>query len=686
MPSVTPLSQTPHYYSVSLPRSATNSYFGNASASRLLANERRARKISVSHADIALLSDQNAELLQKLEKLESESTHADQSGRRVLKRLEKEIQDLREELEKAQAKSEELEEKAKAGFGLGAEKAVEEVWRKKMAREAKFRAMRNKYGSDYANDEDEEPEVRDFAPGGALSVGPDFSFSPSAKRPAPELPTSPDISELATVDNEEEWESSSSPRIPTETPSVPKQEYALISQLLLKIRELEEANVHIMQNQVDTASKLQAMQRETENMSKVYECLGDQPGVEWELVMDGDVETSKPKKSPGDNTIRFKSLRRTLEGDLSKMMSNFPGDKDTFGNGVEGSNQDDPALLNIAGAHKTRKSVVGLFNTPTAEADIKIGDKPPMHKSSGLPVPFPSLAYEDERRVSWSMNNGGVASPALSSLSLTTPQSQCLPEMPPFTSRTLESELGSELSGDWGINADNHHLRTSSLYNLSHLSVPPSPSPMPANRLLFPSTEDEPAGLGTPVNSALQLSVEPPLPQQPHDEKEASSFWQGKQSARYRRMSQTVRSRTNRWVDGRFKDTLLGEVTAANPSVEETENIAQASSLIPKRLAGALDAVMETFTGRAASDKGSVTQSPRTPLADQTKAVELHVDHAVGGSGKKEKPVAITFVLELWLWFQFGIIILVFLWAMAKRGPKSVLGEVDKRRVLSPRP
>jgi hypothetical protein len=56
-----------------------------------------------------------------------------------------------------------------------------------------------------------------------------------------------------------------------------------------------------------------------------------------------------------------------------------------------------------------------------------------------------------------------------------------------------------------------------------------------------------------------------------------------------------------------------------------------------------------------------VTQSPRTPRADHTKAVELHVDHVVGGSGKKEKPVAITFVLELWLWLQFGIIILVFL-------------------------
>ena len=36
------------------------------------------------------------------------------------------------------------------------------------------------------------------------------------------------------------------------------------------------------------------------------------------------------------------------------------------------------------------------------------------------------------------------------------------------------------------------------------------------------------------------------------------------------------------------------------------------------------------------------------------------------------------FVLELWLWLQFGIIILVFSWAMAKREPRSVL-RVDQR-------
>src|SRR5258708_3075952 len=47
----------------------------------------RTRRISVSPSDLALLADQNAELLQKLENLESESTQADLAGRRRLGKL-----------------------------------------------------------------------------------------------------------------------------------------------------------------------------------------------------------------------------------------------------------------------------------------------------------------------------------------------------------------------------------------------------------------------------------------------------------------------------------------------------------------------------------------------------------------------------------------------------------------------
>ena len=37
-------------------------------------------------------------------------------------------------------------------------------------------------------------------------------------------------------------------------------------------------------------------------------------------------------------------------------------------------------------------------------------------------------------------------------------------------------------------------------------------------------------------------------------------------------------------------------------------------------------------------------------------------------------------LLEVWLWLQFAVVIMVFLWAMARRGPKSVLEDAERRR------
>jgi len=88
--------------------------------------------------------------------------------------LEKEISALRDELEKTQAKSEELEEKAKAGFAWDSEKVVQEVLRKKMEREERFKAMRN-LGQGLPSESDGDSEIRDFAP--------ESSFYPSGDTP-----------------------------------------------------------------------------------------------------------------------------------------------------------------------------------------------------------------------------------------------------------------------------------------------------------------------------------------------------------------------------------------------------------------------------------------------------------------------------------------------------------------------
>ena len=62
----------------------------------------------------------------------------------------------------------------------------------------------------------------------------------------------------------------------------------------------------------------------------------------------------------------------------------------------------------------------------------------------------------------------------------------------------------------------------------------------------------------------------------------------------------------------------------------------------------------------------------------RTPDVELRA--APGQVGARQAPGFVGFVLEVWLWLQFAIVVVVFLWAMAKRGPKNVIEEAERRR------
>ena len=211
-PSPEPPSRASSRYSISLSRPVSEY---DASP---LTYKSQARKISFSTLEISHLADQNAELLEKLERVETEAVQADQTGRRELKRWEKEILSLREELEKTQAKSEELEEKTKAGFAWDTEKVVQEVWKKKEEREAKFRAMRNvSQGSAVHTERDYQ--VRNFAPEGS---GSGMSTSIASHLPL--------------------RHPSGVPFSHTQPSPGTHPEYSLIAQLLQKIKELEQTN------------------------------------------------------------------------------------------------------------------------------------------------------------------------------------------------------------------------------------------------------------------------------------------------------------------------------------------------------------------------------------------------------------------------------------------------------------
>ena len=90
----------------------------------------------------------------------------------------------------------------------------------------------------------------------------------------------------------------------------------------------------------------------------------------------------------------------------------------------------------------------------------------------------------------------------------------------------------------------------------------------------------------------------------------------------------------------------------------------------------------ETFdvVVRQLSFKGEVAEEEEEPPLepDNRVAIVENTNTAVALPPRKEGFVG--FILEVWLWLQFAIVVVVFLWAMARRGPKSVLKEAEKRK------
>ncbi|KAJ7498541.1 hypothetical protein FB451DRAFT_1072255 [Mycena latifolia] len=579
---------------------AADASFDSTSSPRVYL-KRHSRRISVSPADISLLSDQNAELLLKLENLEAEALSADNSGRRALRQLEKEIQLLRDELEKTQARSEQLEKTVQ----VGTEQIVEEMWKKKKEREAKFRAMRNNSRPGAGGAVVVESEIRDFAPPGLFSKA---SLSPS---PSTEFTSSP---------SDQQLDASYGPEPSFEHPT----HHSVVSQLLAKIRELEETNAQIIRQQSETTDKLQAVQRETESISNVYECFSAENGMEWEVV-DGDGH-----KSPLEGTIRFKSFRRTLEAENA----------DKF-----------PSLMM---PRKARKSVLNLFDAANEPGPSKL--------ATTLPDPLPSTSELSPLRF------GTLRSQA------DTLRSQSDYSASPFsTSRpTLQAELGDDFIGD-GMDP---FIQRGSLYDLS-FSLSPSPSPGPGtSRSLRGKVSDARASrdLSTSLNNALQLNVE--ATNQNMDE--AGSLRE-KNKERARRMSQTLSLRSNRWADGRFSPAAAAASSIIDESTPKRHSIS-----LPQRLSTALDIVMENFTGPVRAPDGA-DASPDSPGPSASPSFEVADNTLLFDDNGRKKQAIVAFVLEMWLWLQFAIIIVVFLWAMAKRGPKSVLVEAERRAVIKRR-
>ena len=575
-----------------------------------------ARRISVSPSDLALLADQNAELLQKLEKLETESAQANLAGRRRLGKLEKEIDGLREELDQHRTQSDALQSQVVA-------RVDEEARRRRQEWTDRVKAHRsNKSGSSWAfgNDDAEgSGAVRDFAPHG--------SGRPSAALKS-SLPVAPDTDTL--LPNHMDMDSGSPakaasplpPLTPQRSPAVatvpppPTGESALVAQLVSKVRGLELMNEQILASQRDTATKLQEAQIEAEGIRRLYAFLDEQKDVELEVVEDGENE-EQPAQDPSA-TMRFRSLRRSIHGDLRQF--SMPALE-------KGTESDKEATVSSAGTDlikgpplKARKTVVGLFDTPSQTA--RDGTEPAMMISN-------------------------PSSPALSSLDL---PAGSLFSRQASHGPTLGSELGSDYGDDY---VENHHLRSSSLYDV-FLSGPSATSrpttPLPDTQPLSDQLQDGP-----------QLS-----PSKPSQDLDKTPQKPSSRMSHRHRLSDTIRARTHYWVDRRFHHSApVGRLT--NLFEAGGGNGSSDGSVLGSRAAIAQAAVQ---TMPCEEDLVVVVE------ADKVLALQRAVEVPEPKRGR-----ATRVILELWLWMQFFIIIMVFLFAVAKRGPRSVLGNTASRTV-----
>jgi hypothetical protein len=273
---------------------------------------------------------------------------------------------------------------------------------------------------------------------------------------------------------------------------------------------------------------------------------------------------------------------------------------------------------------KARKTVVGLFDTPSQPA--RDGAEPAMMTSY---PPSPSLSSLD-------LPAGSLFSASR--------QASHVP--------TLGSELGSEYGGDY---AENHHLRSSSLYDV-FLSGP-SPSSRPATPTSAP--RDTQTSSDTLLNEPQESNPLQDLDKTP----QKASF----KPSHQQRLSDTIRARTNYWVDRRFHNTApIGRLTSFYGS-EARDNSLKGPAFASKPTLS--QAAVQTTPCEAEEDNLVIVKAGGGPLLRSTSTSEV---------AKPKKSRAMKVVVEIWLWMQFVVIVMVFLWAVTKRGPRNVLRNASR--------
>ena len=561
------------------------------------------KRISMTPTELAQLTDQNAQLTSQLEDLEKEATKADEAAKRKLGRLEREIERLKGDLDKAveqlQQKEKEIERSAEAK-------------RQRLERDERLLALRERQQQQHP-----QQEVVDFSP--------------------PSIP----IKRFSRVPGDDLYDGQVS--FPTESYN---SEVDLISQLMNKIRELEETNQEISDQQDESVKKLKKAMIGAEGMRKVYDCLSDDEDADVEVeIVDEDEfvdAIEHPSRGPLDSVpeeglpIRFSSLRRTINEDIHKRLATELSDDELHDHGCD--------EMGHTHAPRPRGTIVGLFDSP---------------ERRGRTVSLMDLEDEDSDDMDDSKIFSRGVSPIGSPL--------LMPQDPPTHIRSLGSELGSEYGDSLeGSAPEDRHVRTTSLFSLSALIADNLPFSRSRSTSLV---ENSPAP--APKRPAATFHRRSSSVRDKDRPLDTSTLERSRSQLRSRLLSQTISARSTRWSDGRMEDVAISASKASASSI--TEMFQNAVQQVTGSSSGTDLASPQTSQVAEISLDEPRERPPVRPTMDET---------AEDGVRKsKEHAGFVGFMLEIWLWLQFVLIILVFIWAMARRGPRNVLKEGERKRV-----
>jgi hypothetical protein len=190
-----------------------------------------------------------------------------------------------------------------------------------------------------------------------------------------------------------------------------------------------------------------------------------------------------------------------------------------------------------------------------------------------------------------------------------------------------------------------------------------------------------------PAENSLRLLVEPPSPDTDAGERIAAR----RHTSRLQDMSRTLRSRKNRWIDRTSYDGSSQQENYKDILAPSTKPRRRTPGL-PQQSSNVVDAnnVDNPEGGDRSSNRHSDLPLQRsTQLGLECELDDEDAQTTVCKRADEHVTANKSFLFQAWLWFQFTIVVLFFIFAMARKGPGSVLvgseGVRKERKVVSRR-